>query len=88
MRHRATCRSSARGPRGPDRRPAAWYRVAVRDPVRELTDDEKFEMPPLPEPASYDQLLVAISQLDPLEQEVMIANGCPRCRHRRTAACR
>lgn len=44
-----------------------------RDPVRELADDEKFEMPELPEPASYDQMLVAASRLDPLEQEVMIA---------------
>lgn len=44
-----------------------------RSPVRELRDDEKFEMPELPEAASYDQVLVAASRLDPLEQEVMIA---------------
>lgn len=44
-----------------------------RDPVRKLTEDERFDMPPLPEPATYEQTLVAVSQLDPLEQEVMIA---------------
>lgn len=44
-----------------------------RDPVRELSVDERFEMPPLPEAADYDQVLVAVSRLDPLEQEVMLA---------------
>lgn len=44
-----------------------------RDPVRELTEDEKFDLPPLPDPASYEQVLVAVSKLNPLEQEAMIA---------------
>lgn len=42
-----------------------------RDPVRELS--ERFELPELPEEASYDQVLVALSRLNPLEQEVLIA---------------
>ena len=44
-----------------------------RSPIRELTDDEKFEMPPLPEPATREQVLVALTEMDPLEQEVLIA---------------
>lgn len=44
-----------------------------RSPVRELSDDEKFEMPELPEPASYEQVLVALANQDALEQEVLIA---------------
>lgn len=44
-----------------------------RDPIRELADDEKFDLGELPEPASYEQVLVALSRMDPLEQEVMIA---------------
>lgn len=44
-----------------------------RSPVRELTEDEHFELPELPEEATYEQVLVAVSRLDPLEQEVMIA---------------
>lgn len=44
-----------------------------RSPIRELTEDEQFELPDLPEAASYDQVLVALSRLDPLEQEVLIA---------------
>lgn len=44
-----------------------------RNPIRELSGDAKFEMPDLPEPATYAQVLVALSRLDPLEQTVMIA---------------
>lgn len=44
-----------------------------RDPIRELTEEEQFELPELPEEASYEQVLVALANLDPLEQEVLIA---------------
>ena len=44
-----------------------------RDPVRELTDEEQFELPELPEEATYEQVLVKLANLDPLEQEVLIA---------------
>lgn len=53
--------------------PPAGIQWPSRDPVRELADDERFELPELPEPASRDQVLVALSQLDALEQEVAIA---------------
>lgn len=44
-----------------------------RDPIRELAEDEQFDLPELPEEASYAQVLVALSRMDPLEQEVLIA---------------
>lgn len=54
-------------PRGEDPRSTTFS----RSPVREL--DEKVELPDLPEPADYGQVLVALAALDPLEQTVMIA---------------
>lgn len=44
-----------------------------RDPAREIPAGERFELPELPEPADYLQVLVALSKMDPLAQEVMIA---------------
>jgi hypothetical protein len=61
-------------PRAGDTRSLEFHKPS-RDPVRELADDEKFQMPDLPDPASYAQVLVALSKLDPLEQEVLIAQG-------------
>lgn len=49
------------------------FKPPNRSPIRELTEDEQIELPALPEPASYDEVLVALSQMDPLEQEVLIA---------------
>lgn len=42
-----------------------------RDAIRERTD--KPALPELPEPASYDEVLVTLYKLDPLSQEVLIA---------------
>lgn len=42
-----------------------------RDPVRELA--EAYELPELPEEAPYEQVVVALSKFNPLEQEVLIA---------------
>lgn len=47
--------------------------VRSRDPARPLPDDVLYEKPTLPEPASFDQVLVALADLDPLVQEVMLA---------------
>jgi hypothetical protein len=44
-----------------------------RDPARALPDEALYTKPELPEPATYAQVLVALTELDPLEQEVMIA---------------
>jgi hypothetical protein len=44
-----------------------------RDPAKPLPPEQLYEPIELPEPASYDQVLVALSELDPLAQEVMIA---------------
>lgn len=41
------------------------------DPIREIDPEP---LPDIPEPASYEQLLVALSELDELSQEVMIAS--------------
>jgi hypothetical protein len=49
------------------------FKHPSRSPIRELTEDEQFELPKLPEPASHDELLVALAAMDPLEQEVLIA---------------
>lgn len=43
-----------------------------RSPIREIPEDEKFAFE-MPEPASYEQVLVALAEMDPLAQEVMIA---------------
>lgn len=43
------------------------------DPSREIPEAKRHKLAPLPEPATRDQLLVALSQLDPLTQEMMIA---------------
>lgn len=44
-----------------------------RDPAREIPAEDQFQMPELPPPADYLQVLVALTELDPLAQEVMIA---------------
>lgn len=44
-----------------------------RNPAREISEANLPPKPQLPEPASYEQVLVALSELDPLAQEVMIA---------------
>lgn len=43
------------------------------DVTRELKEEERYDLDGLPEPASYGAVLVALSKLDPLAQEVMIA---------------
>lgn len=45
----------------------------TRNPAKEIPEADRYVMPELPEPASYTQVLVALSDLDPLSQEVMIA---------------
>lgn len=45
-----------------------------RDIAREIPDERRYKPAPLPEPATRDQLLVALADLDPLAQEVMIAS--------------
>lgn len=60
-------------PKQPWSPPEQSFERPSRDPIRELSADEKFEMPELPEPASYDSVLVTLSRLDRLEQEVLIA---------------
>lgn len=44
-----------------------------REIIREIPAEKRYKVTELPEPASNDQLLVAVSKLDPLAQEVMIA---------------
>lgn len=41
--------------------------------TRELKEEERYDLDGLPEPASYGAVLVALTKLDPLAQEVMIA---------------
>lgn len=41
--------------------------------VREVKEEERYDIDGLPEPASYGAVLVALTKLDPLAQEVMIA---------------
>lgn len=43
-----------------------------RSPVKEIPEEDRFKFD-LPEPASYEQVLVALMEMDPLAQEVMIA---------------
>jgi hypothetical protein len=44
-----------------------------RDPAKPLSEDQLYKAVNLPEPATYEQVLVALSQMDPIIQEVMIA---------------
>lgn len=44
-----------------------------RNPAKPLADEQLHKAVDLPDPASYDQVLVALSQFDPIVQEVMIA---------------
>lgn len=46
----------------------------TRDPAKPIPGELKYVPVELPEPASYDQVLVALADLDPLEQEVMLAH--------------
>lgn len=41
--------------------------------TREIREESRYDLDGLPEPASYGAVLVALSRLDPLAQEVMIA---------------
>lgn len=43
------------------------------DPTREIPEEKRHKVTDLPEPATTDQLLVAVAALDPLAQEVMLA---------------
>lgn len=51
----------------------AEERRAKRDIAREIPEDKRYKVTDLPEPATRDQLLVALAGLDPLAQEVMLA---------------
>jgi hypothetical protein len=51
----------------------AEQRRKARDIYREIPEDQRYKVVTLPEPATRDQLLVAIARLDPLAQEVMLA---------------
>lgn len=44
-----------------------------RNPAREIPQENRFVLPELPEPADELSVLVALSKVDPLAQEVMIA---------------
>lgn len=44
-----------------------------RNPAKPLSDEQLYKAVDLPEPATYEQVLVALSQMDPIIQEVMIA---------------
>ena len=46
---------------------------ASTEVTRELKEEERYDLNGLPEPASYGAVLVALARLDPLAQEVMIA---------------
>jgi hypothetical protein len=46
----------------------------TRSPHKPLAEELLYQPVELPEPASYDQVLVALSELDPLAQEVLIAS--------------
>lgn len=52
----------------------AEERKRKRDITREIPEEKRYKPSPLPEPATRDQLLVALARLDPLAQEVMIAS--------------
>lgn len=43
------------------------------NPAQEIPESQRWQIEELPEPATRDQLLVALSNLDPLSQELMIA---------------
>lgn len=45
-----------------------------RNPAQPLAEDQLYKAVDLPEPASYEQVLVALSEMDPIIQEVMIAH--------------
>lgn len=48
--------------------------TAKKSPIaQEIKEDERYDLDGLPEPASYGAVLVALSKLDPLAQEVMLA---------------
>lgn len=51
----------------------AQQRKRVRDIAREIPEEKRYRVTELPEPASRDQLLVALANLDPLAQEMMLA---------------
>ena len=42
-------------------------------PTREITAEQRYVLPVLPEAATYDQVLVALSELEPLAQEILLA---------------
>lgn len=44
-----------------------------RDPAKPLAEEFVYQKVELPDPATYDQVLVALADMDALEQEVMIA---------------
>lgn len=44
-----------------------------REPAREIPQEDRYQLSDLPEPASYAQVLVALAEMDPMAQEVMIA---------------
>lgn len=44
-----------------------------RDPAKPIPEEARFPLPELPEPADYLEVLVALAKMDPLAQEVMIA---------------
>jgi type IV secretory pathway VirB10-like protein len=62
-------------PRPPRKRvvPEPGQPTKSNDPAREIPEERRYRVTELPEPATSDQLLVALSKLDPLAQEVMIA---------------
>lgn len=54
------------------------YQIPARqkrktETVTEIKEEERYSLNGLPEPASYGAVLVALAKLDPLAQEVMIA---------------
>jgi hypothetical protein len=51
----------------------AQQRRKARDITREIPEDRLHTVTELPEPATRDQLLVALARLDPLAQEMMLA---------------
>ena len=52
-----------------------------RDPAKPRPPEDLFKVIELPEPATYGQVLVALSKLDGLEQEVMIAQRLAQMPH-------
>lgn len=45
-----------------------------RNPAQPISDEQLYHAVDLPEPATYDQVLVYLSQMDPVIQEVMLAH--------------